>query len=167
MPSPLRKLLHLPSRVALLLGLSALSVASAEADTGASLRPDRDGTRIPQQSARPLADIAIWADSGRIFVSEAGRPAEELHLGNTAEAELLERMLNEQGATASAPRTLRDRIILVGGGGDGFHWAPKRSEDPNQTSGSASRNSDKLPSETTKTAEQAGVTQPPSNTDSK
>jgi hypothetical protein len=32
-------------------------------------------------------------------------------------------------ATADAPHTVQHRIILVGGGGDGFHWAPAgRSE---------------------------------------
>ena len=162
MPSSIRNLLNLPSRVALLLGVSALSVAGAKADTGGDLGPDRDGTRVPQQSAKPLADISIWVENGRIYFSEAGKPTEALNLGNTAEAELLAQMLNEKGATAITPHVLRDRIILVGGGGDGFHWTAKRNEAPNQTSVAASRNSDKLPA---KSAEQTGVTPQPSSTD--
>jgi hypothetical protein len=162
MTSYMRNLLHLPSRIALLLGLSALSVAGAKADNGGD--PQLDRTRVPQQSAKPLADIAIWVENGRIYLSEAGKPVEELCLGNTAEAELLAQMLKEKGATAVTPHVLRDRIILVGGGGDGFHWTATRTEDSNQTPVTPGHNSDKLPT-TAKAGGQTGVTQAPGGTD--
>jgi hypothetical protein len=164
MQSYIRNLLHLPSRIALLLGLSALSVAGAKADNGGDPHPDR--TRVPQQSARPLADIAIWVENGRIYLSEAGKPVEELRLGNAAEAGLLAQMLNEKGATAVTPHVLHDRIILVGGGGDGFHWTATRADDPNQTPIASSHNSDKLPA-TAKDAGQTSVSQAPGGTDNR
>jgi hypothetical protein len=132
MPSSIRNLLHRPSRFALLFGLGALSVAGAKADTGGEIHPDRDGARVPQQSVKSLADLKIWKENGRIYISEAGKPAEELRLGNTAEAELLGRLL--EGSTVATPRVLRDRIILVGGGGDGFHL--ESAHQPGKTSAS-------------------------------
>src|SRR5215470_4292369 len=128
MSSSLKNWLRLPSRVALLMGLGALSVAGAKADAvgeGSS----GDATRAPQQSAKTFGDLLIWSDAGRIFVSEAGKPAEELHLGKTAEAEALRQLLGRDGATAATPQELRDRIILVGGGGNALHWKPPSQSD--------------------------------------
>ena len=120
MPSSMRTLLHLPSRVALLLGFGALSVAGAKADTAAAM-PLGDATAVlPQHSAKTVADLLIWRDAGRTYMSEVGKPAEELRLSDTAEAALLGQLLDNQGATAANPYKMRDRIILVGGGGCGF-----------------------------------------------
>jgi hypothetical protein len=121
MSLPFSKWLRLPSRVALLLGLGALSAAGAKADT-----PDlgKEPMRVPQHSAKTFGELRIWNDDGRIFVSEAGREAQELRLGDTAEARHLRQLLARDGAAAESPHILQDRIILVGGGGDGFHWAP-------------------------------------------
>ena len=129
MSLPFSKWLRLPSRVALLLGLGALSAAGAKADT-----PDlgKEPMRVPQHSAKIFGELMIWNDDGRIFVSESGREAQELRLGDTAEARHLRQLLERDGAAANSPRMLLDRIILVGGGGDGFHWAPA---DKNRTSG--------------------------------
>src|SRR5260370_16111583 len=71
---------------------------------------------------------------GRIFVSEAGREAQELRLGDTAEARRLKQLLEQDGAAAESQRVLPQRIILVGGGGEGIHWAPV---DNTRTSGKA------------------------------
>jgi hypothetical protein len=123
LPPSLRKWLSLPSRIALLLGLGALSAtgaeaAVAEADLGDGLM------RVPQQSAKSFGELRIWSEAGRIYLSEGGKDAQELNLGDTPEARHLRQMLDRDGAAVDAPRVLQDRIILVGGGGDGFHWAP-------------------------------------------
>jgi hypothetical protein len=128
MQSSMRHYLRLPSRIALLLGLGALSVVGARADTGNEPHPDRAAARIPQHSAKAFGELLIWNDGGRIYFSEGGNQAEELRLGETAEAELLRQLLRREGATAETPRVLRDRVILVGGGGDGFHWQPPRQD---------------------------------------
>jgi hypothetical protein len=123
--SSIREWWRLPSRIALLLGVGALSAAGAKAEPGAGLHRAPDDGRIPQQSAKSFGDIAVWVENGRIFVSEAGGTAEELQLGDTAEARHLRQMLERDGATAAAPRRLRDRVILVGAGGAGVHWDAK------------------------------------------
>jgi len=119
----------LPSRVALALGLGALSVAGAKADAVGNATPGGDPAWVPQQSAKTLGELLIWNEAGRIYVSEEGKPAEELTLGESAEAEILKQLLAQAGATAATPRVLRDRIILVGGGGGGFSWQPARPPD--------------------------------------
>jgi hypothetical protein len=134
MSSSIRHWLRLPSRIALLLGLGALSVGAVKADTGAE-----GGVRVPQQSAKSFGDMSIWSEEGRIFVAEIGTAPEELRLGDTPEAALLRQMLAREGATAANPRVLRDKVILVGGGGDGFHWGnPQKSTgEPDKTNTSA------------------------------
>ena len=137
MSRSLRGLLRLPSRVALLLGFGALSVSGAQANVAESDLAN-NVTRVPQQSAKSFGQLAIWSDGGRIYVSEAGGPPQELRLGDTAEARQLRSMLERDGGTAGLPQILLNRIILVGGGGDGFHWAPPergRPTDPPTAAG--------------------------------
>jgi hypothetical protein len=129
MPSWIDDWRSLPRRSALLLGLGALSVAGAGADAVGEAGADGDAARVPQQSAKHFGDLLIWSDAGRIFVSEGSNPAEELALGNSAEAAALRELLGRDGATAARPYVLRDRIILVGGGGSGFSWQPSRQPD--------------------------------------
>ena len=138
-PSSMRNWLRLPSRIALLFGLGALSAAGANANTGG----DQSGyvpARVPQHSVKTFGDLLVWSEGGRIYTAEPGREVQELALGNTPEARRLQQLLERDGASAETPRALRDRIILVGGGGDGFHWAPPRQ--PNgrdKANGSATR----------------------------
>lgn len=120
----MREWLGAPSRIAMLVGAGALSIAVARADTASQASTGDTDARMPQQSSKPFADLVIWQESGRIFIAEAGKPPEELRLGNTAEAGLLCQLLEQQGATADKPHTIGDRIILVGGGGCGFDWTP-------------------------------------------
>jgi hypothetical protein len=128
---PFSKWLRLPGRIALLLGMGALSAAAAKADAS---EMGGGPSRVPQQSAKSFGELRVWSDDGRIFISEAGRAAEELRLGDTAEARRLKRLLEEDGAAAESPRVLPQRIILVGGGGEGIHWTPV---DSTGTSGKA------------------------------
>jgi hypothetical protein len=123
LPSSLRKWLCLPSRIALLLGVGALSATAAEAAVAEAHLGD-GLMRVPQQSAKNFGEVRIWSEAGRIYVSEAGKDPQELPLGDTAEARHLRQLLERDGAAAASPRVLHDRIILVGGGGEGIHWAP-------------------------------------------
>lgn len=121
--------LRLPSRIALLLGFGALSAAGAQAhSTEADL--GNKSERVPQQSGTAFGELAVWTEAGRVYVSESGKPAQELSLGNTAEAAYLREILERNGANATSPRLVPDRIILVGGGGAGIGWVPA---DKNQT----------------------------------
>jgi hypothetical protein len=158
MPSSMRDWLRLPSRIALLLGLGALSIAGAKADTSEEALPAREGARVPQQSAKAFGDLLIWSDAGRIYTAETGKPAEELRLGDTAEAELLRQLLGREGASAATPRVLHDRIILVGAGGSGLHWDSHPPGYPDRTQNPATRDSNKPASGTVK---QAGTAQAP------
>jgi len=134
MPNSLRGWLSLPSRIALLLGLGALSAGGAKADTGA------DAARVPQQSAKSFGDLLVWSEQGRIFIAEAGQPGEALDLGDSPEAKRLLLLLEQEGATATTPGVLRDRVILVGGGGSGAHWPSGRPDAPPQTPTPATTN---------------------------
>ncbi len=120
----MREWLGSPSRVASLLGAGVLSVAVVRADTVPPTSSGDANTRMPQQSSKPFADLLIWQEEGRIYIMGHDEPAEELRLGDTAEAEWLRQQLRQQGATADKPHTIGDRIILVGGGGCGFDWMP-------------------------------------------
>jgi len=162
MPSSMRRWLRLPSRIALLFGIGALSVAGAEAATAAGPHPADGGNVVPQQSAKHLGDLQIWQDGGRVFASEAGRPAEELRLGDSPEAALLRERLRLAGATRDAPHTLRDRIILVGSGGAGLHWEADRAQ--GSTQGSPTSGPNKSAAGAAKDGRQAA--QAPENRDS-
>ena len=126
----MREWLGGPSRIAMLLGAGALSIAVARADTVNQPPIDDADALLPQHSAKPFADLIIWQEDGRVFLAEAGQPAEELRLGNTAEADWLCQQLQQHGATADKPHVIGDRIILVGGGGCGFDWAPPGKTSP-------------------------------------
>ncbi len=125
--SSVQKWLHLPSRIALLLGFGALSATAAQANA-TEIELGNQPDRVPQQSAKSFGQLAIWSDGGRIFVSDSGKPAQELRLGDTTEARQLRQILQREGAAADSPRVLPDRIILVGGGGAGISWTPPNKD---------------------------------------
>jgi len=121
LPFSLARWLHLPSRLALLLGLGALSAAGANPNA-AEAHIGKDAEGIPQQSAAELGDLRIWAEGGRIYLAEPGKPGEDLCLGDTLEARHLRQLLEQHGATAPSRHVSFGRILLVGGGGCGFDW---------------------------------------------
>jgi hypothetical protein len=113
-PRSLRRRLDLPSRVALTLGLGALSVASARAITPG----DNE-----HQSA---SDALVRSEGGRIFLSEGGRET-ELQLGPTPQRDHLLQLLEVQGL-AGIKLNIDPRLIMSGGGGTGFSlWDIKKS----------------------------------------
>ena len=145
------KWLPVPSRIALLLGLGALSVSGAKAATSVG-DLGKDPGRLPQQSVKQFGELLVWNDRGRIYVSEPNKPAEELRLGDTTEARLLRDLLEREGATAAAPRVLSDRIILVGGGGMGISWTNRQTPDaPARKSAPATTGSSQKPDAANKT----------------
>ena len=130
-----RDWLRRPSRLTLTLGLGALAAAAPKA-AEAEIHPDR----VPQQSVKAFGELSIWSEGGEIYLSEPGTQTQKLARGDSPEARRLRELLELDGATAASPRVLHDRIILVGGGGDGFHWAPVyRPGGPNKTDASSAR----------------------------
>jgi len=137
----MRDWLRRPSRITLTLGLGALAAAAPET-AEAEIHPDR----VPQQSVKAFGELSIWTEGGDIYVLEPGSRTQKLDLGDTPEARRLRELLELDGATAASPRALHDRIILVGGGGDGFHWAPvQRPGGPNNANASPVRAPEKSP----------------------
>jgi len=114
MPRSLRRWLHLPSRVALILGMGALSTTGARADA-------------PEQSnLTSFGDVLIRSEGGRIYLSEGGRET-ELRLTATPQRDHLLRLLQEHGA-AGTKLDSDPRLIMSGGGGTGFSlWDIKKS----------------------------------------
>jgi len=101
--------------------LGALAAASPRAADA-----DVHSDRVPQQSVKTFGELSIWSEGGHVYVAEPGAQTQKLAFGDTLEARRLRELLERAGATASSPCALRDRIILVGGGGEGFHWTPVR-----------------------------------------
>jgi hypothetical protein len=129
MPKPrsLPRWLRLPSRVALILGLGALSTPMAQAD--ASENPMPAG----------LGDALIRSENGKIYLSEAGRES-ELRLGATPERDRLFRLLEEHGP-AGIKLEADPRLIMSGGGGTGFSlWERTKSSDKPPPPGPAREN---------------------------
>jgi hypothetical protein len=142
MPVPpyVRKWFGLPSRIAVLLGIGAISAAASGQAEARPVDLENRLAGVPQQSVKRFGEMHVWSDGGRIYLSESGGAARELPLGDTAEARHLRQLLERDGAVAGAPQVLQHRIILVGGGGNGFHWSPgarQGSDRTNQNNGSA------------------------------
>lgn len=108
---------------AALLGMGAAVAGGPTADAMPA-EEGRQSARVPQQSGKTFGELLIWADDGRLYLSEDGGAAQELVIGDTAEARRLRDLLDRSGATAASPQVLQHRLILVGSGGDGFHWSP-------------------------------------------
>jgi hypothetical protein len=103
-----RRWFRLPSRIALILGMGALSTTGAQAD-------------VPER-ANPGAfdDVSVRSEGGRIFLSEGGRET-ELRLSPTPQRDRLLRLLDEHGP-AGVKLDGDPRLIMSSGGGAGFYW---------------------------------------------
>ena len=114
---------RLPSRIALILGLGALSTTGAPADVRAN------------QAASD--DALIRSDGGKIYLSEGGRET-ELRLSATPQRDRLLRLLEEHGP-AGVKLDRDPRLIMSSGGGSGFFWwrQKKSSTDGVAPAGSA------------------------------
>jgi hypothetical protein len=109
-PRSLKGWLRLPGRVALILGLGALSTAAARGDTSEQSNPTSSG------------DMLIRSEGGKIYLSEGGREFQELQLRDTAEAERLKQIFEHNRAIAGSDVVRLNPTILAGGGGAGFYW---------------------------------------------
>jgi hypothetical protein len=124
-----RDWLRLPSRVALLLGLGALSAAGARADAS-EVQPGL-------KTAPSAGDLLIRVEGGRVYLSESGKEFRDLELGDTASARLLMQLIDDHGAAAGAAGIGLNTTRLAGDGGAGFHWTPAdRADAPGTRGGS-------------------------------
>ena len=112
----LHRWLRLPSRIALILGLGALSTAGAPADA--------------QANQRASDDALIRSDGGRIYLSEDGRET-ELRLSATPQRDRLLRLLDEHGP-AGVKLDRDPRLIMSSGGGAGFYWWGQKKSTPDR-----------------------------------
>jgi hypothetical protein len=134
--------LRLPSGLALLLGLGALSAAGARTDAA---EPDPGSTR-----ATGFGDTLIRSEGGRVYLSEGGGAFRHLQLADTPETRQLLGLLQASG-TASTGLRLRP-VILAGDGGDGFHWSRIRKLPAPHKSGTATRTRGEAPAGQPQTA---------------
>jgi len=114
MPRSLRRWSRLPGRVALILGMGALTTTSVRAD-------------LPEQNElTPSSGALIRSEDGKIYLSENGRET-ELELHATPQRDHLLRLLEQHG-TAGIRLDPDPRLIMSGGGGSGFSlWDLKKS----------------------------------------
>jgi hypothetical protein len=111
-----RQWFRVPSRIALILGIGALSTTRAQAD-------------VPEQTdLRAFDGVSVRSEGGRIFLSEGGRES-ELRLSATPQRDRLLRLLEEHGS-AGVKLDHDPRLIMSSGGGSGFYWWGTRKPAP-------------------------------------
>ena len=107
-PPCLSRWFRLPGRLALILGLGALSTAGAQGATA-----EGDGRA-------GAGGGLIRSEDGKIYLSEGGRET-ELQFTATPERDHLLRLLEEHGP-AGVKLDADPRLIMSGGGGAGFSF---------------------------------------------
>jgi hypothetical protein len=154
----LRRLLRLPSRIALLLGLGALAAAGARADSGlgqagAGIAPLSLGDGVG------LGDVLIRTEGGRIYLSEGGGEFQELRLHDLPESRLLTQLLERDGAAQGSTGIRLSPMLLAGSGGNSFNWAPGgKTDQPDKGSAARQNSRDKAGAPAaTKPPEQTGL----------
>jgi hypothetical protein len=136
MSEPFPKWSRVPGRVALLLGLGALSAAGARADV--SHEPLDDMARQSQTERMNVGSMEVRHEAGRLYISGNGAPVEEIGLSDTPQARRLRQLLDQHGVVRL------DRTILAGGGGTGFSWGQSRPVAP-QGADNPAKSSDHRP----------------------
>ena len=140
-PRSLRRWLRLPGRVALILGLGALSTAGARADT-----PDAG-----QQAA--LGDLQIRSVGGNIYLSEGGQEFRLLRLSDTPAARHLKQLVESRTGPGGTVDLQAKSTVLAGGGGSGFYWwgGAHKTADPGKAGASGQADTRKRPASADKT----------------
>ena len=110
----LHRWLRLPSRIALILGLGALSTTGASADT--------------QANQTVSGGALIRSDGGKIYLLEGGHET-ELELSASPQRDRLLRLLEEHGP-AGIKLDRDPRLIMSSGGGAGFYWWGQKKSTP-------------------------------------
>ena len=136
--APANERAWLPGRLALLLGLGAISATAATADTvnaSANSTASRDCPAV-------LGDAVIRVEGGTILLSQRGGNVQRLQLPDTPQTRHLLALLRKVDPASDGLR-LRP-TILAGDGGSGFHWSPvhepqrpkaRRASTPKEDSG--------------------------------
>jgi hypothetical protein len=120
--------MRLPSRVALLLGLGALSAAGARAELSEAA-PNPDTAPGSPGDRVDFGGLLIRSEAGRVFFSEGGGAFQEIEIGDTAQARRLRQLLEGHGVAAGSAGFELAPMFLAGSGGQGFHWAPVEKTD--------------------------------------
>ena len=110
---------RLSSRLALLFGLGAVAAVGGRAE--ATVAADQNGA---------ASDLHVWIQDRQVYVAESTGEYRQLQLGEGERRELIRLIERSQSTDRGA---ISQPVILAGGGGSGFHWAPAenpRSETP-------------------------------------
>jgi len=86
--------------------------------------------RVPQNSRLELRGVYLWIYDGQIWMQEDGVNTPLALSNDTPEVQQLMAMLEQEGATKEKPYAMSDRVILVGGGGQGWDRRPTILGDP-------------------------------------
>jgi hypothetical protein len=123
-----RRWLRLPGRLALLLGLGALSTAGVRADASENHEPAGRG------------DVLIRSQGGHIYLSQDGKPFEPLPLSDTEEARRLRQLVEQRGKSLGSDRLRLNPTVLAGGGGASIHWwGPADKTNPPEKTGTPNK----------------------------
>jgi hypothetical protein len=78
-------------------------------------------------------ELRVWSAGGELYLAVQDGDVRRLALGDTAEAHRLHGLLQQHGAIDDRTSMRLDRMLLAGGGGEGFSWTPPhRAAEPRQ-----------------------------------
>jgi hypothetical protein len=124
---------HLPGWGALLLGFGALA-GDARADRP-QLGPPGSAPRPSSQSASQPGEVRVMIHGEKLYISQDGRPFEQLELSDTPEAAYLKMLLRDEGADRRSVSIPVDAMIVASGGGGAKGEKPRDSRAANKGTG--------------------------------